>query len=67
MKYAAHVGNKHASARITPFFDTAAEARAAASKTDHSDAWIAPCSNWAEHMEWNRRRVGMYAAMPVEE
>lgn len=67
MKYAAYVGNKHAAARVTPFFDSIPEARAAASTTDHGDTWVAPCSNWQEHMKWNCNREGMYASMPVTE
>ena len=66
-KFAAHVGNLHASARVTPFFSSAAEAMAAASKTDHGVTFIRECANWEEHQRWNAQQVGMYAQMPVAE
>lgn len=66
-KFAAHVGNHHASARVTPFFDSPAEATAAAAKTDHGVTFVTACSNWEEHQRWNAQRVGMYAQMPVVE
>jgi urease accessory protein UreE len=66
-KFAAHIGNLHASARVTPFFGSAAEAMAAASKTDHDATFIRECANWEEHQRWNTQRVGMYAQMPVNE
>lgn len=66
-KFAAHVGNQHASARVTPFFDSPAKAMAAAAKTDHGVTFVAACANWEEHQQWNAQRVGVYAQMPVAE
>ena len=66
-KIAAFVGNCHASARVTAFFDTHAEARAAAAKSGHQSTWTRPVANWVEHMRWNTERVGMYKDMPVAE
>jgi len=66
-KFAAHVGNLHASARVTPFFDTAAEAMQAAANTDHGSTFVRECANWQEHQRWNAQRVGNYAQMPVAE
>jgi hypothetical protein len=66
-KFASHVGNIHASARVTPFFDTAEEARQAAAKTDHSVTFVRECANWQEHQKWNQQRIGNYKQMPVSE
>lgn len=66
-KFAAHVGNMHASIRVTPFFETAVEARNAASTLGHKESWISKTSNWKEHQEWNKQKVGMYAAHQVQE
>ena len=67
MKYAAYVGNDFCKIRVTPFFDTIPEARAAGAKTDHGVSFVAPCSNWPEHQRWNAARVGNYATCPVQE
>lgn len=67
MKYAAYTGNQHLSIRLTPFFDSRAEARQAALDQGHTTAWVAPCANWQEHQRWNRERVGNYASCPVQE
>jgi hypothetical protein len=66
-KFAAHIGNMHASVRVTAFFDSAIQAREAASSLGHKDAWVCEISNWKEHQEWNKQRVGMYATNPVQE
>lgn len=65
--YAAHVGNKHAAARITAFFDTMQQANDAAKATDHAEYFVRFTSNWEEHKEWNKQREGMYKDMPVIE
>lgn len=67
MKFAAYVGNDHANIRLTPFFDTRAEAQAAARAAGHLTAFTAPCANWQEHQRWNTERRGMYAQCPVVE
>lgn len=67
MKYAAYAGNDFCKVRLTPFFDTREEARAAANMANHLSAFIAPCANWQEHMKWNSERVGNYAQCPVTE
>jgi len=64
---AAFVGNMHASARVTPFYPTHAEAREAAKKLGFLETFTREISNWAEHKKWNIERVGMYAQMPVAE
>jgi hypothetical protein len=66
-KIAAYVGNKHAKARVTPFFDTHEEARKVAIQAGHLEAFTQECANWQEHQRWNSERVGMYASMPVQE
>ena len=66
-KFAAFIGNIHASARVTAFFDTPAEARQAAAKTEHGSTVVREISNWKEHMKWNVERVGMYECFPVAE
>lgn len=65
--YAAHVGNHHAQARITAFYDTMQEAHEAAKVTDHNGWFVRFISNWKEHQEWNRQGVGMYAGCQVAE
>ena len=67
IRYAAHTGNMHCSIRVTPFFDTIAEARAAGDATDHDQTVVKPTANWEEHQRWNQQRVGNYASCPVIE
>ena len=67
MKFAAYNGNDFCKVRITPFFDSRAEAAAAAKSAGHLTAFTAPCANWQEHQRWNAERVGNYASCPVQE
>ena len=67
MKFAAYLGNEHCKVRLTPFYDTRAEAHGAARAAGHLTAFVAPCANWQEHMRWNVQRVGMYKDCPVAE
>lgn len=66
-KFAAHIGNLHATARVTPFFDTPAQARTAASRMGYDSTFVRECANWQEHQTWNMERIGSYAEMQVIE
>ena len=67
MKFAAYNGNDFVKVRVTPFFDTRAEAQQAARDRAELTAFTAPCANWEEHQRWNAARVGNYAQCPVAE
>lgn len=66
-KFAAYNGNDFCKIRVTPFFDTRAEAASAARNAGELIAFTAPCANWQEHMRWNQERVGNYRDCPVTE
>jgi hypothetical protein len=66
-KFAAHIANIHCGIRMTPFFDTAAEAREFAASNKIEFNCIRETANWKEHQAWNAARVGNYASCPVAE
>ena len=66
-KFAAYAGNDFCKVRLTPFFDSRADAAAAAKCAGHLTAFTAPCANWKEHQEWNKQKVGNYAQCQVAE
>ncbi len=62
-KYAGLKGNSHNSIRVTGFFDTAQEVRNSGASFD----FIAPFSNWKEHIQWSINKEGNYSLHQVED
>jgi hypothetical protein len=67
MKQAAYIGNEHAAARVTPFFDDRAQVMAHCKAHGIDYSFVRGCSNWQEHMAWNTARVGFYATNQIAE
>ena len=67
MKQAAFIGNSHAAARVTPFFDTHVEVAEFAKNSGIDYSFIRPIGNWKEHQVWNAQRVGFYATNQIVE
>lgn len=67
IKYAAHIGNMHAAARVTPFFESYAGCAAHAVENKIEFDFVRPIANWIEHQAWNKAKVGMYAQHQVNE
>jgi len=67
MKFAAHIGNMHAAARVTPFFDSYSEAAEYAKSNGIDYSFIRQIANWKEHQVWNKAKVGFYAERQVNE
>lgn len=66
-KFAVFCGSQHYAYRVTPFFDTAADAWRAHTMSGEDYAIVRPVANWREHQAWNVERRGIYRNHPVKE